>query len=51
MCQTNDCRKYEDLPKNAKKYIEKIESLVNVPVSWIGVGADRNDMVTKGFDY
>ena len=45
------CRKFEDLPKNAQNYVNRIEQLVGVPVSWIGVGAGRHDMATKGFTY
>jgi len=41
------CKTYNDLPENAKKYIERIEELTEIPVSWIGVGPDRNDMIPK----
>ncbi|KAG0286016.1 hypothetical protein BGZ98_005254, partial [Dissophora globulifera] len=39
------CRVFEDLPVNAQKYIRRIEDLCGVPVEWIGVGVDREDMV------
>ncbi|KAG0227862.1 phosphoribosylaminoimidazole carboxylase ade2 [Actinomortierella wolfii] len=39
------CRKFEDLPVNAQKYIRRIEEICKVPVEWIGVGAGRDDMV------
>ncbi|KAG0332639.1 hypothetical protein BG000_009858 [Podila horticola] len=39
------CRTFEDLPVNAQSYIRRIEALCGVPVEWIGVGVDRNDMV------
>lgn len=35
----------EDLPLNAKKYLDRIEEIVNVPIKFIGTGADRNDMI------
>ena len=38
---TAACRSFSDLPKEAQAYIERIEELVGVPVSWIGVGAGR----------
>ncbi|KAJ8653578.1 adenylosuccinate synthase [Lichtheimia ornata] len=41
------CRKYEELPENAKKYIELIEKESGVPVEWIGVGASRDAMIRK----
>ncbi|MBI5414513.1 adenylosuccinate synthase [Candidatus Peregrinibacteria bacterium] len=39
------CRKFEDLPKNAQKYIKKIEELTNTPVKYIGVGMNRDAMI------
>lgn len=41
------CRSYADLPAAARGYVERIEQLVGTPVSWIGVGPGREDMVTK----
>ncbi|MCR4324532.1 MAG: adenylosuccinate synthase [Candidatus Curtissbacteria bacterium] len=38
-------RKFADLPKNAKKYIQKIEEFVGVPVDFIGVGPARNEVI------
>jgi adenylosuccinate synthase len=38
------CTSFEDLPPNAKRYVMKIEQLTGVPVSWIGVGPDRESM-------
>ncbi|MCI8575332.1 MAG: adenylosuccinate synthase [Bacilli bacterium] len=35
----------EDLPENAKKYLERIEEIVQVPIKFIGTGSDRNDMI------
>ena len=35
---------YEDLPLNAQIYLDRMEKLCGVPVSWIGVGPDRDDM-------
>ncbi|TPX34065.1 adenylosuccinate synthase [Synchytrium microbalum] len=40
-------KKYNELPENARKYIERIETLMGVPVEWIGVGADRAAMIHK----
>jgi len=40
-------RKYEDLPLNARKYVEAIEQLLEVPVTWIGVGAGREAIIEK----
>ena len=40
-------RTYEQLPKEAKRYIEFIESEIGVSVDMIGVGADRNQCVVR----
>jgi len=42
---TKPIRDYNDLPENAKKYIETIESLVGIPVSIISVGPDRDQTI------
>ncbi|KAF9926787.1 hypothetical protein FBU30_003698 [Linnemannia zychae] len=39
------CRTFEELPVNAQKYIRRIEEICGVPIEWIGVGVDREDMV------
>ncbi|XP_065200438.1 adenylosuccinate synthetase [Planococcus citri] len=38
-------REYDDLPENARKYIEKIEEFLQVPVKWIGVGKGRDSII------
>jgi len=38
-------RKFEDLPENAKNYVKKIESEMNVKVGWIGVGPGRAEVI------
>nr|XP_026695136.1 adenylosuccinate synthetase isozyme 2 isoform X1 [Ciona intestinalis] len=42
---TSECRKYEDLPKNAKKYLSTIQEILNVPVKWVGVGQSRSAII------
>ena len=39
--------KYEELPINARKYIEFIEKLTGVPVKYIGTGPSRNDLICR----
>lgn len=41
---------YSLLPAAARAYVERVEELVGVPVSWIGTGPGREEMVTKGFE-
>lgn len=35
----------DELPKNAKKYLNRIEEIVGVPIKFIGTGAGREDMI------
>lgn len=39
-------RKFEDLPKEAQDYVKYIENFVEVPVKWIGVGQERDAIIT-----
>ena len=43
----SNCRKYADLPENAKKYIEYLEKLVGTPIKYISVGAQRDAYLIK----
>ncbi len=45
MSSTSHTTKYEDLPQNAKTYIELIETLCGVPISLISVGPDRKQTI------
>ncbi|KJK62878.1 Adenylosuccinate synthetase [Aspergillus parasiticus SU-1] len=45
---TMGVKKYEDLPANARAYVEYIErELGGVPVKWIGTGPARDDMIAR----
>lgn len=41
------CKSYEDLPVNAKKYIERIEELTNTKIKFIGTGAGRTSIIVR----
>ncbi len=43
-----DC--YEMLPDNARRYIERIEQVLETPVTIIGVGPERTQVVLRGAD-
>ncbi len=45
--QTAGVRRYEDLPVNARAYIEKLESLLETPIDIISTGAERNDTIIR----
>jgi len=38
---------YDDLPENARAYLEKIESLTGVPIDIISTGPDRNETIVR----
>jgi adenylosuccinate synthase len=40
-------RRFEDLPKNARAYLERIESLCEVSVDMISTGPDRADTIVR----
>jgi len=43
---TEKCRKYSDLPLAARRYLRRIEELVDCPIAIASVGKDRDDCVT-----
>jgi adenylosuccinate synthase len=48
-CDISKIQEYAQLPQAARNYLDRIEQLSGIPISWIGVGPGREDMVTKGF--
>lgn len=42
-----NCRDWSSLPPAAQRYIEAIEAACGVPVGWISVGAERDQMVIR----
>lgn len=40
-------KKYSKLPKQAKEYIQAIEAFVGVPVTLIGTGPDRENLIVR----
>ena len=38
-------RKYEDLPAEARAYVEYIQEAVGVPIGWVSVGPERTQLV------
>ena len=41
------CKTYEELPANAKKYIERIEEITNTKIKFIGTGPGREDTIIR----
>ena len=40
-------KKYEDLPLNCRKYLERLEEILETPISIVSVGADREQTIFK----
>jgi adenylosuccinate synthase len=45
LAPTNDVRRLEDLPKNARAYLDRIEELTDAPVRWVSVGTKRSQII------
>ena len=42
---TNGIKKFDDLPENAKKYINELEKFIETKVSSISTSPERNDTI------
>ncbi|MCM1338603.1 MAG: adenylosuccinate synthase [Muribaculaceae bacterium] len=43
----SDIRKYEELPLNCRKYLERLEEILETPISIVSVGPDREQTINK----
>lgn len=41
------CRSYDQLPENARAYVERIETLIGCPVKYVSVGPDREQTIFR----
>ena len=44
---TKGKRCYEDLPDNAKRYVERLETITGVPAAIISTGSERDDTIVR----
>jgi adenylosuccinate synthase len=44
----SSCRTFDSLPLNCQKYVLRCQELLGVPIRWIGVGPNRNDVIDRG---
>jgi adenylosuccinate synthase len=42
---TSECRTWDDLPENARSYLNRISDLTGVPIALVGVGSGRKQLV------
>jgi adenylosuccinate synthase len=45
---TKDVRAYDDLPANARAYIERLQELINTPIAIVSVGMKREQTIFVG---
>ena len=45
----SQCRTFEELPENARKYVEYLEKIIGVRISIIAVGPDREQTIFRGW--
>jgi adenylosuccinate synthase len=43
----SDCRQWDDLPRETRDYVERIEEICKTPVDLIGVGPQRRQLVSR----
>lgn len=46
-CDIRGIKKYEDLPENCRKYIERIEKEIEVPVTMVSNGPGRHEIIKR----
>ena len=46
-CDITGIRKYEDLPKECRDYVEEIERLIGFPVTMVSNGPGRDDIILR----
>ena len=46
-CDISDIKKWEDLPENARKYVEFIEKEIGCKVTYVSVGAERDSIILR----
>lgn len=46
-CDISKVRRYEDLPKEARDYVEFVEKEIGCHISYVSVGAERDDIILR----
>lgn len=49
-CDITGCRDYDELPQEAKDYVERLEELCGAPISIVTVGPERNQTIMRGWE-
>ena len=46
-CDISGCRTWEELPENARKYVEYIEEKVGCHIGYVSVGPERDSIIYR----
>ncbi|MEO7084538.1 MAG: adenylosuccinate synthase [Gemmatimonadaceae bacterium] len=44
-CSTADARKLDELPTNARKYLDRLRELIETPITYVSVGTRRDQII------
>ena len=45
MSDTSKCKSYDELPRNAKLYLARLEELLGIKITILSVGPDREQTI------
>ena len=45
---TADCRHIDELPSAARRYLDRMQELVETPITYVSVGTKRDQIIGKG---
>ncbi len=43
----SEIRSFDDLPRTARRYVERVEELIGVPIRWVSVGPERDAVIER----
>ena len=46
-CDVSGVRRWEDLPKQARDYVEMIEKAIGCPITYVSVGPERDSIIIR----
>ena len=46
-CDISGCRRWEELPQEARAYVEYLEEQVGCAIRYVSVGADRDQYLVR----
>ena len=46
-CDITKARRWEELPPEARRYVEYIENAIGCPITYVSVGAERDSIIIR----